>query len=429
MISADARAAAHGPATRLALAAAAVGFGQSAILTLVPVTAARTGLDPAAIGGVALLGSVVFVVCAPAWGTFGGDWRLRRLFGSLAALMVLGHLLFGLALILPGLSGTGALVLLAAARVAYGAGAAGVMPHAQAALVQAVPEDAQPTALGRLGAGLSMGRILGSLAMAAGMFGALAPLAILVASPLLLLAAPDLAPERTSSSQPVRPGGVLRGALPLLAIAFALTFGLGQIQIVLGLFLQQRFGFAPEAAAGLAGATFALVAVTMILTQLLVVPRLGRDLRRNLCFGLLGFSGGAALIAGAPALEIAMLGTAVAGAGIALATPTYTAALVSRVPEPTQAVAAGWLASVHVLGQGVGALCGGAAFRIAPALPFWTGAALGLLLVLGAMRLPGQRGSHDSAPGRPATPSLPSNRTEATVATPESSVASPNRAP
>ena len=429
MIPAHSSAAAHGQTMRLALAATAVGFGQSAILALVPVTAAQTGLDPASIGGVALLGSIIFVVCAPAWGAFGREWRLRRLFGSLAALMVLGHGLFALALLRPGLSGTEALVLLAAARVAYGAGAAGVMPHAQAALVRTVPEDARPTALGHLGAGLSMGRILGSLAMVTGMFGALAPLAILVASPLLLLAAPDPALGRTSSPKATSPVGVPRGALPLLAIAFALTFGLGQIQIVLGLFLQQRFGFALEAAAGLAGATFALVAVTMILTQLLVVPRLGHDLRRNLCLGLLGFSCGAALIAGTPAPGIAMLGTAVAGAGIALATPTYTATLVSRVPEPAQAVAAGWLASVHVLGQGVGALCGGAAFRIAPTLPFWTCAALGLLLVLGAMRLPGRHGGHGPAAERHAAPSLPSSCTVATVATPESSVASPNRAP
>lgn len=414
----------HAVAARLSLAAAAVGFGQSAILALVPVTAARTGLSAASIGGVALLGSVVFLLCAPAWGHYGGGWRLRRLFGALAGLMVLGHALFGLALALPGLSAAAALGLLAASRIAYGAGAAGVMPHAQAALVRGLPDALRPAALGRLGAGLSVGRILGSLVMAAALLGAVAPLVALALSPLLLLAAPNL-PRGRGAGRGGAGLGVLRAGAPLLAIGFALTFALGQIQIVLGLFLQQRFGLAAEAAAGLAGAAFALVAVTMILTQLLAVPRLGQDLGRNLALGLAGFAAGAGLIAGAPAPWLAVLGAALAGAGIALATPTYTAALVARVPEEAQAAAAGWLASVHVLGQGIGALCGGAAFRIAPALPFWTCAALGLALIVAALRLRHAPGHQGAVPARP----LPSSRTVATVAAPESSVASPNRAP
>lgn len=413
-----------GMAVRLALAAAAVGFGQSAILALVPVIAARTGLSAPAIGGVALLGAVVFLLCAPAWGHWGGGPRLRRLFGALAGLMVLGHALFGLALALPGLSATAALGLLAASRIAYAAGAAGVMPHAQAALVRGLPEALRPAALGRLGAGLSVGRILGSLVTMAGLLGAVAPLLALAASPLLLLAAPDL----PRGHRPGRSGagrGVLRAGAPILAIGFVLTLALGQIQIVLGLFLQQRFGLGAEAAAGLAGGAFALVAVTMILTQLLAVPRLGPSLARGLGLGLAGFAAGAGLIAVAPAPWLAVLGAMLAGAGIALATPTYTAALVARVPEEAQATAAGWLASVHVLGQGMGALCGGAAFRIAPALPFWLCAALGLALIAAAARLRPAPGHQGAVPARPA----PSSRTVATVAAPESSVASPNRAP
>ncbi|GJD57328.1 MFS transporter [Methylobacterium dankookense] len=400
MIPDDMRSHGGGLAARLSLAAAAVGFGQSAILALVPVAAARTGLDAGAIGGVAFLGAVAFLVCAPAWGHWGTGWRLRRLFGLLAGLMGLGHLLFGLALTLETLPAA-SLVLLAASRVAYGAGAAGVMPHAQAALVRTVPEAARPAALGRLGAGLSAGRILGSLVMAAAILGAAAPLAALAASPLLLLAAPDLAAgERRAGPAEERRRlriGFPRGAAPLLAIGFGLTFGLGQIQIVLGLFLQARFGLGAAEAAGLAGATFALVAATMILTQLLVVPRLGRDLRRTLCLGLAGFALGAGLIAGAAAPWLAVLGASLAGTGIAVATPNYTAALVARVPEHAQAAAAGWLASMHVLGQGIGALCGGAAFGLAPALPFWTCAALGGALAIAAARLrPGAPG-HQAA--------------------------------
>lgn len=388
MVRIDARAPGAGATGRLSLAAASVGFGQSAVLALVPVAAERTGLDAVAMGGVAFAGAVAFLVCAPAWGNAGIGWRLRRLFAALAALMALGHGLFALALTVPALPVAGALVLLVASRIAYGAGAAGVMPHAQAAVLGSVAETARPAALGRLGAGLSAGRILGSLAMGVGVFGTAVPLVALAASPLLLLAAPDL-PGVSPGARPAgaHRGRVLRAAAPLMGIGFALTLGLGQIQIVLGLFLQQRYGLDAAGAAGLAGATFALVTVTMILTQLVLVPRLGPNLRSNLGVGLAGFAAGAGVIACAPAAWVAVLGTVVVGAGIALATPHYTAALVARVPGYAQAAAAGWLASVHVLGQGIGALCGGAAFRIAPALPFWTCAALGLALIVAAARL------------------------------------------
>ncbi|WP_236960682.1 MFS transporter [Methylobacterium durans] len=235
----------------------------------------------------------MFLLCAPAWGHCGTGWRLRRLFLVLAALMALGHGLFGLALTLDALPAAACFAFLVLSRIAYGAGAAGVMPHAQAALVRETPEAARPAVLGQLSAGLSTGRILGSLVMAVGILGLAAPLVVLAASPLLLLAAPDLA--RAHRPAPARDGrnrGWTRAGAPLLGIGFALTFGLGQIQIVFGLFLQQRFGLGAPAAAGLGGAIFALVAVTMILTQLLLVPRLGRDLGRNLRLGLAGFAGG-----------------------------------------------------------------------------------------------------------------------------------------
>ena len=157
-------------------------------------------------------GAVAFLVCAPAWGNWGTGWRLRRLFAALAALMALGHGLFALALTVPALPVAGALVLLVASRIAYGAGAAGVMPHAQAAVLGSVAETARPAALGRLGAGLSAGRILGSLAMGVGVFGTAAPLAVAGGE---LVAAPGRA--RPPGRQPWRQGG--RGGSRLASCA------------------------------------------------------------------------------------------------------------------------------------------------------------------------------------------------------------------
>ncbi|GGC88901.1 MFS transporter [Chelatococcus reniformis] len=389
MSAADTRPASQGAVGRLSLIAASVGFGQSALLALVPIVVERTGLGPSAIGAVTLLGAMAFLVAAPLWGHLGARTGLRRLFRQLAALMIAGHALLVAAVFLGPLPTLAALALLAVSRVAYSVGAAGVMPHAQAAIVHGTALDRRPAALSRLSAGLGVGRVLGSLAAVAGAAGAGAPFLLMAVSPLLLLGAPDLVRPAAEEGRK-RLSSVAAAVLPLLAIAFLLTFGLGQIQMVLGLFLQQRFGQSADQAAALAGVTYALVAVAMIAVQILVVPRLAYRPTRNMQLGVASFAAGSAILAAAPSLWLVTVGAVLAGAGIALATPAYTASLAARVPAAQQAGAAGWLASIHVMGQGIGALAGGASFTLWPPLPFVVCVAAGCIacLVLALSRRP-----------------------------------------
>ncbi|ACA19390.1 major facilitator superfamily MFS_1 [Methylobacterium sp. 4-46] len=429
----------RGAAWRLALAVSGVGFGQSALLALVPVASERTGLGGAAMGALAFLGALTFLVAAPLWGGLGAGWRLRRLCALLGGLMVLGHGLFAAALLTKGAAALG---LLALSRLVHAAGAAGVVPHAQAALVRRTPEAARPAMLGRLGAGFSLGRIAGSLAMLAGAASPAAPVLLLLASPLVLLAAPDwAAPARApDAAGRVRPG---RGVAPLLAVAFAVSFALGQVQIALGLLVQQRFGLSAGAAAALAGSTLAAVALAAVATQLVLLPRLGPGLGRNLRRGLAALAGGAAVMAASPWPGLLVVGGALAGAGTALATPHYAAWIAARTAGAAQARAAGWLASAHVAGQGAGALAGGAALALAPAAPFWSCAAVALAalaLCLGLSEEPtgagtdapaGPRPPEERAPAHPAAsrPARRSRPTVAAVAAPESRAARPNSAP
>ncbi|MBY0298490.1 MAG: MFS transporter, partial [Methylobacterium sp.] len=125
-------AAERGAAWRLSLAVSCVGFGQSALLALIPVASERTGLGGTAMGGLAFLGALAFLVAAPLWGGQAGGRPLRRLYALLGGLMLLGHSLFAAAL---WSEGAAALALLGLSRLAYAAGAAGVMPLAQGALV------------------------------------------------------------------------------------------------------------------------------------------------------------------------------------------------------------------------------------------------------------------------------------------------------
>lgn len=369
---------------RLSLMAAAVGFGQSALLALVPIVSEATGLDAPAIGAVGFLGALAFLVAAPIWGH--REQGLRPRFRLLAGLMVGAQLLFLGVLAAGPLPVALAFALLAASRVVYSAAAAGVMPHAQAAVVRLSPQDKRPAALARLSAGVTLGRILGPLVALPGAAALLPALAAMAAMPLALLAAPDVAAACQAERAPRR-WELARATLPLLAIGFVLTLGLGQIQMTLGLFLQARFGLGVHAAARWAGVTYALVAIGMMAVQLALVPRLAYKPVRNLRIGLAAFALGSAVMSVAPAVPAVMLGAVVAGAGIALATPAYTTWLVGRVGQGQQAAAAGWLASVHVLGQGAGMLTGGLAFAVAPLAPFVTCAALGVVVALALARV------------------------------------------
>ena len=364
---------------------ATVGFGQSALLALVPIIAARTGLDAPAIGAIAFAGAMTFLVGAPLWGQRPQAMRAR--FRVLAALMIVGQLLFLAALATPGLPVAGALGLLVLSRIIYSAGAAGLTPHAQAAVANAVGPARRPAALARLGAGLGMGRILGSLVTLPGAAGLWPVLAAMALAPLILLAAPDVRERAPSTRQTIPLRQLLNAVGPLLATGFILTLGFGQIQMTLGLFLQAQFGMDVHAAARWAGLTYALTAVVMIAVQLLLAPRPGGAMR-NMRLGLALFAlGSAAMLA--PLLPVLMAGALLAGAGVAMATPAYTASLVGRVPAGQQAAAAGWLASAHVLGQGAGALTGGLMFALWPGAPLLFCAAAGLTLAMALHRFVG----------------------------------------
>lgn len=359
----------------LAVAVSSVGFNQSAFLVLIPVIVAQGGLSAGQVGLAAIAGTLAFTVASPLWGWAGAIIGTGRLFPVLAAIMVAAQIpLAGLLLGWPGAHGPASLALLVASRLVYGVGSAGVMPQAQAAIIRATAPETRPGALALLSAGLGLGRILGSLVTALAAASAwVAPLALLV-SPLTLLAAPAVPARAPPPRERVT---LARGALPPIAIGFAITLAFGAVQTTLALLLQSRLGLAPGSAAGLMGLLYALTAAGMIAMQVLVVPRLGSRLGRILRLGALGLAGGTGLIAVATHAAAIAAGLLVAGAGIALATPAYTAWLAHR-SEAQPAGHAGWLASAHVLGQGCGALAGAYAFEAWAALPFLLAAGIGL---------------------------------------------------
>lgn len=387
------RASARALAGQLAFGVSTIGFGQSAFIALVPLIAVQTGLGTGAIGTAAAFGALAFVAGAPFCGALGARYGHGR------TLRVLGLLVLAGQLVLTGLIWAGmlapllAFTILVASRLVYGLGASGVMPVAQAWVCREAPRGEHRGLLALLSAGLGAGRILGSVAaMTAGLVAQL-PFVLLVLSPITLLLAPkdkrELAAVNGGEGKRLFPFD--RRILPFLAIGFCLMAGFGQVQMMLGPILQTKLDLAASSATTATGLILTLVAAAMILMQVFAVPRLALGQGAGVAIGSSLLALGALIVAASSGFILCAAGLVIGGVGVAIATPSYLAWLLSRVQPEEQGAAAGWLASAHVLGQGAGALLGGYAFALWPLLPllFCAGLALGVAAAVWTMK-PGE---------------------------------------
>ncbi|MER9317409.1 MFS transporter [Mesorhizobium sp. M0659] len=367
---------------RLAIAVSAIGFGQSAFVSLVPLVMERLRLDTFAIGAATAVGAAAFLVGSPLWGRMGERLGHARLLRLLGLAMLAGQAVFAILLI----AGTGAalgIALLMLSRTVYGFAASGVMPTAQVWASRSVADDRRQAALGLLGAGVSMGRLAGALAATAAVLSPLLPPILFLFSPLLLwLARGKGEAGRRADGRATDVGRGIspfdRRALPCLAMGLCLTLGFGQVQMMLGPMTQQRFGLGATQATTLTGLTLMLVAVVMVLVQGLLMARLRLAERNSVIVGCLMVCVGMTALAVTASHVASAASLVVAAAGIALATPGYTAWLMKRLEPGEQGAAAGWLTSTHVLGQSIGALAGGFAFTLWPFAPLAGCAALAL---------------------------------------------------
>ncbi|HEV2506023.1 MAG TPA: MFS transporter [Mesorhizobium sp.] len=365
---------------RLALGVMSIGFGQSAFIVLVPLVMARLGLTTFDLGLAVAAGTLAFLIGAPFWGSAGnrvGHGRMIRLLGlaMLAAQLLLviqlaaGPTTYAIA--------TAGLIL---SRLIYGFAAAGVMPAAQAWLAGTVEAGRRQAAFGFMSAGLNFGRLAGSVAGAAAAIAAPLTVALFMLAPLMLWLTPKGAAKvRTDASTGTTGLSPFdKRILPFLLIGACMTAGFGQVQIMLGPLLQSKLGLDAAQATAATGAALALVAVTMITVQTLVLPRLRWSERSGILAGTGLVVAGMAGLAIASNYGVGALALVATGFGTALATPAYTAWLARRVDPHEQGAAAGWLSSAHIVGQTAGALMGGSAFQLAAELPLLGCAGLAL---------------------------------------------------
>jgi MFS family permease len=376
-----------------------IGFG--IILPLLPFYVDEMGGSAETVGFVFMCFSLTQLAATPILGRMSDRFGRRKvillsLAGNAAAMLA-----FALAtklLYLP---------LLFASRIFAGA-TSGNLAACQAALSDVTGEENRAEAMGRLGAGINLGLILGPLLgstlaeigpwappLAAGVLALIDLVSAFFLMPETRGPAPaavdanDLAVGAHEEPTPHRPlvRALYDRAVIAVLLAHFLTFlCITNMQVALGLLAQREFAFGTREV----GALFSTFALLSFAIQAFLIGRLVRR------FGeaSLVVAGSAAMAAGlfliAEAHSAAMLfgGVSIFGAGFGTTLPPLASLAARAATEGTRGFVLGMAQSSGGLARALGPVLGGVLFRrIAPSAPFLGGAAAALLCAAVGMNL------------------------------------------
>ncbi|WP_250739134.1 MFS transporter, partial [Actinomyces sp. 186855] len=134
-----------------------------------------------------------------------------------------------------------------------------------------------------------------------------------------------------------------RRVLPWIGSAFGMFFAAGVVQIIIGFVVQDRLGVPPQRAVPLTAVMLLANAAGAMLSQLLIVPRLGWPPRRLMRVGVSGALVCLAVLSLAPTLWLMAAATFCIGLANGLVAPGYSAGGSLAVRDEEQGAVAGVL--------------------------------------------------------------------------------------
>jgi MFS family permease len=378
------------PTTVIVIALFTVYMGLGVLNPLLAPLVRELGLSETQGGLIITLAALMFAVGSPFWGGRSERWGRKPvlLIGLLG--FAAGFALFaaathlGMIGVLPSLVVFALLVL---ARGVAGFLMGGVPVAAQAFIADTTSGQERTAGIALLGAANGLGFIVGPAlgAVLAG-FGLLAPLYAAAALPLLaaLLVFTRLshtAPRPPDTTQPrLRPTDAR--IWPWLLIGFTTIVALVGVQVTAGFLFQDRLNLTPQQTAQTLGIALVTVGIANLVAQLGIirtfkVPPLTL-LRVGLPLAVLGF----AILVIADTLPLLVLSFVIAGLGLGLALPGYTAAATLEVTPGEQGAVAGLTTAAQGFGAMTGPLLATSLYQMRPEYPYLLTCALLSLVAL-----------------------------------------------
>lgn len=359
-----------------------VGFGL--VIPLLPFYVEKLGGTAQTVGAMLACFSVAQLAATPLMG------RLSDRFGRrpVILLSLLGNALA--MLVFAAASHLGLLWLLFVSRLLAGA-TAGNLAACQAAVADVTTGEQRAAGMGRLGAGIGMGLVVGpvfsselsKLSSSAPALGA----AVLAMSGLgaAALWLPETRQQRegpaTAQGGSVGQELVRWSVLSVVLTYFLVFLGISGHQVAFSLLTARRFGWTEIEV----GRSFALLGLVMFLVQGVLLGRLVRVFRETslLLAGALMWSAGMALISQTLRVEAMLGGLVMTSAGFGLVNPLLSSIASRRASEEHRGVVLGIAQSAGGLARAVGPLAGGALFEhVSIGGPHLLGACAGLVCLL-----------------------------------------------
>ncbi|MEQ9505093.1 MAG: MFS transporter [Hyphomonas sp.] len=394
----------------LMLATIAMGAGMSINFVVVAPLTRKAGLGEIEVAAILTLSTLLYAVMIPRWGRIADRVGRKRVMVFSLCAMGLTNMafLFALDAGLKGvIAGTSLILLLVFVRLWFGLLSPGLQPASMAAMTDATTTHDRAAGLGMLGAGMSIGSILGPAGAAVlAPFGALAPLwgsivLCLLVAVLLGFSLPKTVPRPRDSVRPKPLAMTDPRVRPHLIFLVSYFVGVGMVQQTLAWFIEDRYRLdethaanAGQAAVLYTGIAFACMAIATIAVQFGYIARVKPDPRRILPVGLGIVSLGYIAADAFHAFPILCLAFLMVGVGSALAIPSANALGSLSVSREEQGAAAALMSAAPPAGFIFGPLIGAGLYQVDHALPLIAsavvvgGLAVYAFLVTGKQPLP-----------------------------------------
>lgn len=382
-----------------------IGAGNSMLSALLPPLVRQLELPDSSIGWIFSLSALLWVFTSPYWGRLSDRTGRKPIVASGLAAYAVSMGAFALVVIfglLDWIHGTTLFLGLVLTRAIFGAFGSAASPAAQAYIADRTTLTQRTEELAALTAAFALGQALGPALTAAlaAQVGLVFPLVLVSA----LAAAASFAiwrflpePEKPNARPPARGDAWESFKLardPRIAAFLIYGFGLsvvtGTLVQVFALFLMDRLDVHDRAGAELSALGFMVSALTLLATQMAILPRLRLNSRTLMATGAVLIAGGVILQLIATELGALLVSQVVQGLGFGLARPGFTGGASMAVRPDEQGITAGLVVAINGAGFVFSPVAGGVAYDyLGMDAPLWI--SLALLIAMLAFALMSRR--------------------------------------
>jgi MFS family permease len=354
-----------------------IGAGNSMLLSVAPPLVRQLHLGDSTVGWIFSLSALLWVFASPYWGRLSDSVGRKPAIAFGLGAYAVSMSSFGVVVML-GLSGALAGVqlftALVLARAIFGAFGSASSPSAQAYVADRTSTFERTAQLAGLSSAFAVGQAFGPgvCAWLAAQLGLVFPIWLIAGLALSAsIAILTLLPERTPP-QSERRRGDFKQSLALISdrrlsgyliCGLALSIVAGVTQQIYGLFTMDRLNVSGSHGTELTSWGFMANALALLLTQLVILPRISFGPRSLIIWGAGVLALGAIAQIFAPTLELLMLSQALQGLGGGLARSGFTGGASVAVQPHEQGAAAGLVVAINGAGFIFSPVLGGVAYE------------------------------------------------------------------